>query len=126
MKREIAAFVSRFMTYQLVEAKHQKPSGLLQLLEIPEWKWENLTMDFVSGLPRTSRGNNAIWIIMDRLTKSAQFLPMKTGKKIHMLPLRGYLLMRLSVVMDSQFLSHPTETVDSSRGSRRHYMNPWV
>lgn len=87
MKREIADFVSRCLTCQLIKAEHQKPSGLLQPLEIPEWKWENITMDFVFGMPNTKKGNNAIWIIVDRLTKSAHFIPMKTGNKMHMAPL---------------------------------------
>ena len=65
----------------------QKPPGLLQPLEILEWKWEHITMDFVLGLPGTSRGNNTIWVIVDHLTKSANFIPMRTGKKMHMLPL---------------------------------------
>ncbi|GJV38229.1 putative reverse transcriptase domain-containing protein [Tanacetum coccineum] len=59
------------------EAEPQKPSGLLQQPEIPEWKWEKVTMDFVSGLPRTPSGYDSIWVIVDRLTKSAHFLPMK-------------------------------------------------
>ena len=62
---------------QQVKAEHQRPSGLLQSLPIPEWKWEHITMDFVKGLPRTISGNNAIWVIVDRLTKSAHFLPIK-------------------------------------------------
>ncbi|XP_028053735.1 uncharacterized protein LOC114258073 [Camellia sinensis] len=61
-----------------VKAEHQKPAGLLQPLPIPEWKWEHLTKDFVVGLPRTPRGMNSIWVIVDRLTKSAHFLPVKT------------------------------------------------
>ncbi|XP_071906072.1 uncharacterized protein [Coffea arabica] len=75
MKKEIAQFVQTCLVCQQVKAEHQKPSGLLQPLEIPEWKWENITMDFVSGLPRTQRGHDAIWVIVDRLTKSAHFLP---------------------------------------------------
>ena len=60
MKREVAAFMSRCMTCQLVKVEHQKPPGVLQPLEISQWKWEHLTMDFIVGLPTTSRGNNAI------------------------------------------------------------------
>lgn len=86
-KRGIAAFISWCMTCQLIKAEHQKPPGLLQPLEIPEWKWEHITMDFILGLPRTNKGNDAIWVIVDRLTKSSHFIPMKTGKKMHMLPL---------------------------------------
>ncbi|RVW77095.1 Transposon Ty3-I Gag-Pol polyprotein [Vitis vinifera] len=64
---------------QQVKAEHQRPAGSLQPLAIPEWKWEHITMDFVIGLPRTLGGNNAIWVIVDRLTKSAHFLPMKVN-----------------------------------------------
>ncbi|GJT40075.1 putative reverse transcriptase domain-containing protein [Tanacetum coccineum] len=67
------------------KAEHQKPSGLLQQPEIPEWKWEKITMDFVSGLPRTPSGYDSIWVIVDRLTKSAHFLPMKKTDSIEKL-----------------------------------------
>ena len=60
MKRDIAEFVASCLTCQQVKAEHQKPAGLLQPLPIPEWKWEHITMDFVSGLPRTQRGHDAI------------------------------------------------------------------
>ncbi|WMV54884.1 hypothetical protein MTR67_048269, partial [Solanum verrucosum] len=60
-----------------VKAEHQVPVGLLQPLSMPEWKWERITMDFVSGLPRTQRNHDAIWVIVDRLTKSAHFLTIK-------------------------------------------------
>lgn len=75
MKREIAEWVSKCYTCQRVKAEHQKPSGLLQPLDIPEWKWEHLAMEFVVGLPRTKANHDAIWVIIDRLTKSAHFLP---------------------------------------------------
>ncbi|RVX02411.1 Transposon Ty3-G Gag-Pol polyprotein [Vitis vinifera] len=78
MKRDIAQFVAHYLVCQQVKAEHQRPTGFLQPLSIPEWKWEHITMDFVTGLPRTLGGNNAIWVIVDRLTKSAHFLPMKT------------------------------------------------
>ncbi|GJU83633.1 putative reverse transcriptase domain-containing protein [Tanacetum coccineum] len=77
MKADIATYVSKCLTCAKVKAEHQKPSGLLQQPEIPEWKWEKITMDFVSGLPRTPSGYDTIWVIIDRLTKSAHFLPMK-------------------------------------------------
>jgi transposase InsO family protein len=63
---------------QQVKAEHQKPAGLLQPVEIPEWKWEGIAMDFVTGLPRTQKGYDSVWVIIDRLTKSAHFLPVKT------------------------------------------------
>ncbi|GKB95224.1 putative reverse transcriptase domain-containing protein, partial [Tanacetum coccineum] len=77
MKVDIATYVNKCLTYAKVKAEHQKPSGLLQQPEIPIWKWEMITMDFVSGLPRTSSGYDTIWVIVDRLTKSAHFLPIK-------------------------------------------------
>ncbi|GJX68338.1 putative reverse transcriptase domain-containing protein [Tanacetum coccineum] len=77
MKADIATYVSKCLTCAKVKAEHQKPSGLLQQPEIPVWKWERITMDFVSGLPRTPCGYDTIWVIVDRLTKSAHFLPMK-------------------------------------------------
>ncbi|RVW42815.1 Transposon Ty3-G Gag-Pol polyprotein [Vitis vinifera] len=63
---------------QQVKAEHQRPAGLLQPLPIPEWKWDNITMDFVIGLPRTRSKKNGVWMIVDRLTKSTHFLAMKT------------------------------------------------
>ena len=75
MKRDIARFVAQCLVCQQVKAEHQQLAGSLQPLSIPEWKWEYITMDFVIGLPRTLGSNNAIWVIVDRLTKSAHFLP---------------------------------------------------
>ena len=62
---------------QQVKVEHQRLLGSLQPLSIPEGKWEHITMDFVIRLPRTLGGNNAIWVIVDRLTKFAHFLPIK-------------------------------------------------
>nr|GEY56784.1 hypothetical protein [Tanacetum cinerariifolium] len=73
----IATYISKCFTCAKVKAEHQKPSRLLQQPEIPVWKWERITMDFVSGLPKTPSGYDTIWIIVDRQTKSAHFLPMK-------------------------------------------------
>ncbi|GJR57042.1 putative reverse transcriptase domain-containing protein [Tanacetum coccineum] len=60
-----------------VKAEHQRPSGLLVLPEIPQWKWDNITMDFVTKLPKSSQGYDTIWVIVDRLTKSAIFTPIR-------------------------------------------------
>ncbi|GJU44622.1 putative reverse transcriptase domain-containing protein [Tanacetum coccineum] len=77
MKANIATYVSKCPTCAKVKAEHQRPSGLLQQPEIPEWKWEHITMDFVMGLLRTPSGYDSIWVIVDRLTKSDHFVPMK-------------------------------------------------
>src|SRR3954471_6383129 len=76
MKRDVADYISRCLTCQWVKAVCRHPAGLLQPLEVPEWKWEHVTMDFVCGLPRTRQKHEAIWVIVDRLIKSAHFLPM--------------------------------------------------
>ncbi|GJS90852.1 putative reverse transcriptase domain-containing protein [Tanacetum coccineum] len=77
MKAEIATYVSKCLTCAKVKAEYQKPSGLLVQPVIPVWKWENITMDFVTKLPKMTSGQDTIWVIVDRLTKSAHFLPMK-------------------------------------------------
>lgn len=77
MKAEIATYVSKCLTSAKVKAEHQKPAGFLQQPDIPIWKWERITMDFITKLPRTPSGYDAIWVIVDRLTKSAHFLPIK-------------------------------------------------
>ena len=73
MKGDIAEFVSKCLTCQQIKAEHKHPAGLLQSLPIPEWKWEHITMDFVVGLPRTQQGNDAVWVIVDRLKKIRTF-----------------------------------------------------
>ena len=78
MKREIAEYVARCLTCQRIKTEHQKPGGLLQPLPIPMWKWELITMDFVVGLPRTQKRHDAIWVVVDRLTKFAHFLAIRT------------------------------------------------
>jgi hypothetical protein len=77
MKKEIAQYVARGDTCQWTKAEHQKPAGLLQPLPVPKWKWEEIGMDFVTGLPRTQKGNDSVWVIIDRHTKVAHFIPVK-------------------------------------------------
>ncbi|GJV50133.1 putative reverse transcriptase domain-containing protein [Tanacetum coccineum] len=77
IKRDIATYVSECLTYAKVKTEHQWPSGLLQQPEIPEWKWESITMDFIIKLPRTRNGHDAIWVVVDRLTKSAHYLAIR-------------------------------------------------
>ena len=76
MKREIAQFVEQCLTCQQIKALHQKPSRLLQPLPIPEWKWERICMNF-TGLPRSPKGHEAIWVIMDRMTKIAHLFQLR-------------------------------------------------
>nr|GFC02483.1 retrotransposon protein, putative, Ty3-gypsy subclass [Tanacetum cinerariifolium] len=77
MKRDVATFVARCLICQQVKIEHQRASGLMQQLDIPVWKWEEISMDFVTGLPHTQRRHDAIWVVVDRLTKSAHFLPIR-------------------------------------------------
>ncbi|GKF89837.1 putative reverse transcriptase domain-containing protein [Tanacetum coccineum] len=77
MKFDIATYVSKCLTCAKVKAEHQRPSGLLVQPKIPEWKWDNITMDFVTQLPKSSQGYDTIWVIVDRLTKSVIFTPMR-------------------------------------------------
>jgi hypothetical protein len=129
MKRDVAQFVSRCLTCQQVKAEHQRTAGLLQPLPIPEWKWEKIAMDFVSGLPRSSRGRDAIWVIVDRLTKSAHFIPFRVGQSTEALAER-YMqeVVRLhgvpeSIVSDrdSRFTSHYWRSLQDSLGSKLNY-----
>ncbi|GKC73708.1 putative reverse transcriptase domain-containing protein [Tanacetum coccineum] len=75
MKATIAEYVGKCLTCSRVKAECQKPSGLLVQPEIPIWKWERITMDFITKLPKTSNGHDTIWVNVDRLTKSAHFIP---------------------------------------------------
>ncbi|GKA09203.1 putative reverse transcriptase domain-containing protein [Tanacetum coccineum] len=85
MKVVIATYIIKCLTYAKVKAEHQKPSSLLVQPDAPEWKWEKITMDFITKLPRTKAGFDMIWVIVDRLTKSAHFLPMKETDSIEKL-----------------------------------------
>jgi hypothetical protein len=82
MREDIAEYVTRCDTCQRVKAEHQRPAGLLQPLEIPTWKWDDISMDFIVGLPRTHKGNDSVWVIVDRLTKVAHFLPVKANYRV--------------------------------------------
>jgi hypothetical protein len=79
MKREIAEHVAMCDSCRRIKAEHQRPDGLLQPLRITQWKWDEIGMDFIVGLPRTRAGYDSIWVVVDRLTKSAHFIPVKTS-----------------------------------------------
>jgi hypothetical protein len=78
LKRDVATHVALSDVCQRVKAEHQRPTGLLQPLKVPKWKWEEISMDFIVGLPRTRDGYDSIWVIVERLTKVAHFIPVKT------------------------------------------------
>ncbi|XP_071695126.1 uncharacterized protein [Rutidosis leptorrhynchoides] len=77
MKKDVARYVGKCLTCQQVKIEHQRASGLLQPLDIPVWKWDDISMDFICGLPKTVKRHDAIWVVIDRLTKSAHFLPIR-------------------------------------------------
>jgi hypothetical protein len=78
MKREIAEYVAVCDSCQRIKAEHQRLAGLLQPLQIPQWKWDEIGMDFIVGLPRTRNDYDSIWVVVDRLRKVAYFIPLKT------------------------------------------------
>ncbi|GJT17486.1 reverse transcriptase domain-containing protein [Tanacetum coccineum] len=126
MKRDIAEYVSRCLTCSKIKAEHQKPLGFLQQPEIPEWKWEKLTMDFITKLPKSSSGYDTIWVIVDRLTKSAHFLPIredyKTEKlaKIYVNEIVARHGVPVSIISDrdGRFTSHLWQALQEALGTR--------
>ena len=78
MKRNIANFVSKCPNCQQVKVEHQKSGDMTQEIDIPTWKWDVINMYFITGLPRTRRQNDSIWVIVDRMTKSSRLLAVKT------------------------------------------------
>jgi hypothetical protein len=114
MKREIAHYVSECDTCRKVKADYIKPGGLVQPLSIPEWKWDDISMDFIMGLPLTTQKFDSIWVIVDRLTKSAHFIPVHTNYRVdkyaeiyiaRVICLHGVLKMIISD-RGSQFVAH--------------------
>nr|GEX32904.1 putative reverse transcriptase domain-containing protein [Tanacetum cinerariifolium] len=126
IKKDIAVYVRVCLTCLKVKAEHQRPSGLLQQPEIPKWKWEGIAMDFVTKLPRTSSGYDTRWVIVDRFTKSANFLPMCEDYKIDRLS-RLYLNkivarhgVPILIISDrkSQFMSRFWQSIQEALGTR--------
>ncbi|XP_057504736.1 uncharacterized protein LOC130788191 [Actinidia eriantha] len=125
MKMDVATFVSKCLTCQQVKVEHQRPVGELQPLPVAEWEWENVTMDFVIGLPRSPRGHDAVWVIVDRLTKTAHFLSIQVTDSIETLS-RLYIrwIIRLhgipvSIVSDGdpRFTAHFWQGLKSALGT---------
>ncbi|GKC77888.1 putative reverse transcriptase domain-containing protein [Tanacetum coccineum] len=119
MKADIATYVSKCLTCLKVKAEHQKPSGLFVQHEIPQWKWDNITMDFITKLPRTSSGYDTIWVVEDRLTKSTHFLPMRENDSMDKLArlymkevvTRHGILVSIICDRDDRCLAHRSELI---------------
>ena len=129
MKKEITDFVSRCLTCKHVKAEHQKPAGKIQPLPIPVWKWDKIDMEFVTGLPRTRRQQDAIWVIVDRLTKSTHFLLVSNDDLLDKLAqlfveeivrLHG---VPISIVSDRdpRFTSRLWSSLQDAMGTRLHF-----
>ncbi|GJS51351.1 putative reverse transcriptase domain-containing protein [Tanacetum coccineum] len=126
MKAIIAEYVGKCLTCSRVKAECQKPSGLLIQPEIPTWKWERITMDFVTKLPKTSNGHDIIWVIVDRLTKSAHFIPTRATDSMETL-IRLYIKeivsrhgVPISIISDhdSYFTSRFWQSMQSALGTQ--------
>ncbi|GJR47141.1 putative reverse transcriptase domain-containing protein [Tanacetum coccineum] len=126
MKRDIATYVSKCLTCSKVKAEHQRPSGLLQQPKIPEWKWDKITMDFITKFPRSKSGHDTIWVMVDRLTKSAHFLAKRedysTKKlaKIYIDEIVTRQRVPVSIITDrdGRFTSRCWQTVQKALGTR--------
>ena len=116
-----------------MKAEHQRPAGLLQPLPIPEWKWEHISMDFIVGLPRSKAGHDSIWVIVDRLTKVAHFIPVHTyyrGDKYadlyikHVLRLHG---VPRTIISDrgSQFVNQFWKCLHAAMGTSLSYSSAY-
>ncbi|GJZ13632.1 putative reverse transcriptase domain-containing protein [Tanacetum coccineum] len=121
-KAIIAEYVGKCLTCSIVKAECQKPSGLLVQLKIPMWKWERITMDFITKLPKTSNGQDTIWVIVDRLTKSTHFIPtretdcMETLTRLYIKEIvsRHGVLISIILDCDSHFTSRFWKSLQSA------------
>lgn len=126
MKADIVLYVSKWLTCSKVKAEHQRPSGLLTQPELPVWKWERITMDFITKLPKIDSGCDAIWVIVDRLTKSAHFLAISEDDSVDKLA-RLYVKeiishhgVPISIISDrdSRFMSALWRSLQTALGTR--------
>ena len=131
MKADIAQFVAHCDICQRVKAEHQKPAGLLQPLPIPVWKWDEIGMDFVVGLPRTQKENDSIWVIVNRLTKVAHYLSVRTnygGEKLarlyidHIVKLHG---VPSRIVSETQFTSKFWRSLHKAMGTKLDFSSAY-
>nr|GEY79178.1 putative reverse transcriptase domain-containing protein [Tanacetum cinerariifolium] len=126
IKKDIAMYASKCLTCSKVKAEHQKQSGLLQQPEIPKWKWENITMDFITKLPTTRSKHDSIWVIVDRLTKSAHFLAVRKEFKtkrfarlyINKIVARHDVLVSIISDSDNYFTSRLWQLLQKALGTR--------
>jgi hypothetical protein len=125
MKCKIACYVSECDICWKVKADYMKPKGMLQPLNIPDWKWDDISMDFIVGLPLTARKFNSIWVTVDRLTKSTHFIPVNTNYNVQkyaeiyvarVLCLHGVLM---TIISDrgSQFVARFWDQLHASLGT---------
>jgi IS30 family transposase len=129
LKHDVAKYVAVCDTCQRVKAEHQRHAGLLQPMKIPEWKWDEVGMDFIVGLPHTERGFDSIWVIVDRLTKVAHFLPVKTKyssaklAKLYMERIVSLHGVPKKIVSDrgTQFTSHYWQKLHESLGTKLNF-----
>jgi hypothetical protein len=124
MKRHIVEYMSLCDTCQQVKAEHQRPARLLQPLKIPEWKWEEIRMDLIVGLPCTQAGYDSIWVIVDRLTNVAHFIPVKTtysGAKLAELYMSRIVCLH-GVLVAGQ--NPPGSSVSTTRGAGKPTLPP--
>ena len=127
MKRDSVDFVAKCPNCQQVKYEHQRPGGTLQRMPIPEGKWERIAMDYVVGLPKTLGKYDSIWMIVDRLTKSAHFIPVKVTyneeklAKLYILEIVRLHGVPLSIISDrgTQFTSKFWKTLHAELGMDR-------
>ncbi|GJY08502.1 putative reverse transcriptase domain-containing protein [Tanacetum coccineum] len=126
MKAIITEYLGKCLTCSRVKAECQKPSGLLVQPEIPMWKWERITMDFITKLPKTSNGHDTIWVIIDLLTKSAHFIPtreidsMETLTRLYIKEIVSQYGVPISIISDrdSHFTSRFWQSLQSAMGTQ--------
>ncbi|GJY87505.1 putative reverse transcriptase domain-containing protein [Tanacetum coccineum] len=126
MKAIIAEYVGKCLTCSRVKTECQKPSSLLIQPEIPTWKWERITMDFITKLPKTSSGHDTIWVIVDRLTKSAYFIPtratdsMETLTRLYIKEIVSRHGVLISIISDhdSHFTSRFWQSLQNALGTQ--------
>ena len=129
MEKDVATFVAKCLTCSKVKTEHLIPSGLLEQPEISVWKWEGIAMDFITKLPRTSSGYDSIWVIVDRLTKAAHFLPIREDFRVEKLAriyineivCRHGIPMNIISDRDSRFISHFWQSLQSALGTRLNF-----